>query len=151
MLLIEKKHGVFFTAAILCVMSCFAVRLSLFAMDAASSKSKLTSLLAERRETLKTRVEMIEKLVGIARSTPEALLTARDDLFNAELEMATNHNERIGVLQEKLGNAKQLELIMQQRKRDADGTEAEVLMAKADRLRIEIELLRETEQRGKSQ
>lgn len=149
MLLVKKIHGVFFAVAILFAMPCFAVLLPIFAQDSDSETSKLTSLFEERRETLKTRLEMVEQLVGVARSTPEALLAARDDLYNAEVEMATNSKDRISALQRKLENAKQRESIMEQRKRKAVGTEVEVLMAKSDRLGIEIQLLRETEQQDK--
>ncbi|MFO0924688.1 MAG: hypothetical protein U0905_19640 [Pirellulales bacterium] len=113
------------------------------------SKSKLASLLEERRATLKTRVEMIEKLVGVTRSTQEALIAAREDLINAEIEMATNGNERMAAWQRKIENARQLETVMEQRKHEGRGTEADVLMAKAARLAAEIELQRESDLRVK--
>ena len=150
MLTIKTKQGVFFTIAILFVASYFTVRFPLFGQDSDSAKSKLTSLLEERRDVLKARVEMLERLAAIARSTPEALIAARDDLLAAEYELATGSDQRIGVLQQKLENARQLESVMQQRKRDAKGTEVEVLTAKAGRLGVEIELLKEKDKRGKS-
>lgn len=136
----KMKTGFFFVVTVLAVILCVVTRYPLFAQESVSSKSKVASLLRERRDTLKARVEIIEKLVGIVRSTPEALIAAREDLCNAEIEMATSKSERLAALQRKLENAKQLEAVMELRKQEARGTEAEILMAKAARLGVEVEL-----------
>jgi hypothetical protein len=163
MLTVKTKQGIFFAVAILCAASCFTVRFPALAQDSNSTRflvlahdpdattSKLTSLLEERRDLLKQRVEAVANLVGIARSTHEALIAARYDLLEAEFELAVDSNQRIAVLQRKLDNAEQFESLMRKRKEDAKGTEVEVLAAKAGRLGVEIELLRETERKGTSQ
>lgn len=151
MLTIKSQHVVLFAIAMLCVGSCFSMHFPAFGEDTDSTPSKLTSLLQERRDVLKTRVEMVEHLTKIAVSAPEALVAARHDLLDAEYELATSSQQRIGVLQQKLENAKQFEAIMQQRKLAAKGTEADVLLAKARRLGVEINLLKEQETQGKSQ
>jgi hypothetical protein len=145
MLTMKTKQGLFFVVALLCVVSCCIVRVPLLGQDADSAKSKLTSLLEERRDVLKARVEMVEKLASMAKSTPEELIAARDDLFDAEYELATGSEQRIAALQQKLENARQLEAVMRERKNDAKGTEIEVLMAKAGRIGVEVKLLRETD------
>lgn len=150
MLTIRSKQSVFFAVAILGIATCCAVRMSVLGEDSDSAKSKVTSLREERREVLKVRAETVEKLVGIAMSTPEELIAAREDLLDAELELATSSEQRIGVLQRKLENAKQLEAVMTAKKQAGKGTEAEVLLAKAHRLGVEIELAKEQEPRKKS-
>lgn len=134
--------GVFVTIAMLCFASCFALRIPGFWQDTDSAGSKLTSLREERRDVLKTRVEMIEALFKITKQPYEAVLAARDDLLDAEYELATNRAQRIAVVRQKLVNAKEYEAVMEQRKRDASASQAEVLMATARCLGVEIELLR---------
>ncbi len=114
-----------------------------FGQDNKSSETTLASLIEQRRDVLAQRVEVLEALVGSARGTPEDLIAARDDLLAAEYESATSKAQRIDVLQRKLANAKQYELVMEQRKNDARGSQADVLMATARRLGVKIELLRE--------
>jgi hypothetical protein len=146
---IKSKPFVVFAIAMVCVVACFVARFPALGQDSDSAKSKLTSLLEERRDVLKTRVDMMERLAKIARSTPEEVIAARDGLYDAEYELATNSEQRLNVLQQKLENAKQLELVMQQHKRDAKANETHVLSAKASRLGIEIKILREQENQGK--
>lgn len=139
--MITRNAVFFFAVAVLFGTVSFAARYSLSAQE--SKKSKVTVLLEERREALKTRLEVIEKLVSVNKSTPEALIAAREDLLNAEIEMATNTSGRVAALEQKVENARRLEEVMQQRKHEAKATEAEVLLAKAARLGVEVELLRE--------
>lgn len=141
----QRKLSILVMLSIICAMPCMAFFVPLFAQDSDTVQSKLRALLEERRETLKTRVELIEKHVAMAGSSPESLIAARGDLLDAELELAITSHDRIAVLRRKLDNAKQLESLMQERKLAAKATEAGVLMAKADRLRVEIDLLREME------
>ncbi len=138
-------QSVICAVAILCVASCFTMRFPVFGQDTNSTRTRLTSLLEERRDVLKTRVEALEALFKIARSPREAVTSARNDLLDAEYELATNRAQRIDVLQQKLANAKEYESLMEQQNRDARVTQADVLMATARRLGVEIELLREQE------
>jgi hypothetical protein len=147
----KTKQGVLIAVAILCAVSCFTVRFPVLAQDSDSNKSKVNSLLEERRDALNRRVEIVGHFVDNGKSTFEALIAARYDLLEAERELAVDSDQRIAVLRRKLDNAKQLESLMQKRKEDAKGTEVEVLAAKAGRLSVEIELLRETERKGKPQ
>jgi hypothetical protein len=119
--------------------------LPVFAQDTGStSNKKVTSLLEQRRDVLKTRLAMLEALFRAGkRTTPEEVIAARDDLLDAEFEVASDRAQRVAVLQKKLTNAKQFEALMKRRKNDARATEADVLMATARRLAVEIELARE--------
>jgi hypothetical protein len=150
MLTIRSQRSAFFALAILGFATCCAVRMSAWGEGSDSAKSKLTSLREERRDVLKTRVDVIEHLVGITMKTAEELIAAREDLLDAEYELATSSEQRLGVLQRKLANAKQLEAVKATRKEAGAGTEAEVLLAKARRLGVEIELAKEEETHKKS-
>jgi hypothetical protein len=122
----------------LAVVACLWLRLPLEAQGPA--QSAVMTMQIERRDVLKTRVEVYEKLVAIARSSPEELAAARNDLFDAELDLATTADQRAAVLQQKLENAKLLEELAQARKHSGRGNEADVLLAKSNRLTIEIQI-----------
>jgi hypothetical protein len=145
MLTFTRSQAVVLAIAMLFAVACFAVRFPALGQDSDSSRTKLVSLLKERRDVLQTHVEVVEALFKIAKSTPEAVIAARDALLDAEYDMATSKDQRIEVLKRKVVIAKELESIMQQRKGDAKVTEAEVLMARAHRLEADIKLLREQE------
>lgn len=138
---IKNNYSVVFTIIVLGAVASLFSRLPVAAQGPGQSGVNVLQL--ERREVLKTRVEVYEKLVEIARSSPEELAAARNDLFDAELELATNANQRVAVLQQKLDNAKLLEELARQRKESARASEADVLLAKANRLGIEIEIGRQ--------
>lgn len=139
--------GLLIMIGVLSLTLVFARQYPTSAQDSGVSRhSKISTLLEERRDALKARVYIIEKLVEISQSTSEALVAAQADLINAEIEMATNDNERIAAIQRKVENAKQLEAIAEQRKHGGRGSEADILMAKAARLGAEIELQRAQEQ-----
>ncbi|AMV35446.1 hypothetical protein VN12_25370 [Pirellula sp. SH-Sr6A] len=150
MSMFKKKQfqGLFISSG--CVILCVAACLPLIAQSSVSSDSELTSLLAARRDALTARVEIIDKLVARSTKTTEELFAAREELLDAEIEIATTVSERIEVLERKLENAKQFELVMQQWKIAARGTDAEILKAKADRIGVEIDLVREKQKRGGS-
>jgi hypothetical protein len=141
----KSVQRVVVAVAVLCLPLCFAIPIPLFGQGADSSSTKLRSLLEQRRDVLKTRVEILDALFTSSRGSREAVTTARNDLLDAEYELATKKTQRIEVLQKKLENAKEYELLMEQRKKDARATQADVLMATALRLGIEVKLLREQE------
>ena len=139
----QRVNSVSAAVAILCVTSCFAMRFSAFGQDAGPARPKLTSLLEERRDVLKARVETLEALFKMGKSPYEAIMAARDDLFDAEYEFAAGRAQRRDVLQRRVANAQEFEAIMKQRKEMARVSEADVLQATARRLGAEIALLRE--------
>lgn len=143
MLITHRRQVVLSTLAILGFVLCMALGFPASGQNIDATSSKLMSLLEERRDVLKARVEIFDDLVSKARSAPEELIAARDDLLKAEYELAANAEQRIGVLQQQLENAKQLESVLEQRKIAARGTATDVLLAKSRRLGIEIQLLRE--------
>lgn len=138
-----KKNVRYVVITSVSIMLCIAAGLPSTAQNSVSSDSELQLLLTARREALQTRVDIVERLVARTTNTPEELFAARNDLFDAEIEVATTRIERIEALERKLDNARQIESLMQQRKEAARGTEAEVLKAKADRIGVEIDLVRE--------
>ena len=102
----KRVQSVLFAAAVLGTLACFAVRFPVIGQDAGSSKAKLNVLQEERRDALKTRVELTQELHKTAKGAWEGVIAAREDLLNAELEMATSKAERIEVLKHKVTNAK---------------------------------------------
>lgn len=135
----------FFSVALLVLVFYLTTRIRAVDQDPAANRGRLTELQQERRDVLKTRVELVEALFKNARSTYEEVIAARDDLWVAEYELATNKAQRTDIMKRRIENAREFETIMKQRKKDARATEADILLATSRRLRLEIELLQQSE------
>lgn len=135
----------FFSVALLVLVFYLTTRIQAVDQDPAANRGRLTELQQERRDVLKTRVELVEALFKNARSTYEEVTAARDDLWVAEYELATNKAQRTDIMKRRIENAREFETIMKQRKKDARATEADILLATSRRLRLEIELLQQSE------
>lgn len=132
---------------------CFALgvmsRIPAFGQDAKTATSDtnaatktVRALMEERRDVLQQRAEAFEALKNIGQSTPAEVISARNDFLDAELALASDQTQRMDVLNRKLENARQYESLMKARRASARGTMADVLMATAGCLDVEIEIAR---------
>ena len=107
--------------------------------------AKEGALMQERLEALKKVVEVQEQMrsmgVGISDNL-QALSDAQDELLAAELELCTTRQERIAALEKNLAAHQQQEKITFARYDKGSSTAAEMLTAKAGRLKAEIALER---------
>lgn len=136
--------------SMLWLLGCFAVlsiglgfmtREPAWGQKEAAVSAKRKALLEERRDVLKQRVEAVQQAFQSAQRPYQDVIAARNDLFDAELALASNKAGRIEILQQKLANAKTDEALMRDLVASAKGTTADVLMATARRLKVEVELL----------
>jgi len=104
---------------------------------------KLTNLLIERRDALRQIADWVESRHRNGNETLENLMQARNELLEAELEVAKTRTERIRIREEQVSNVRLLEDRLSHLRENGEISAAEVLVAKAARLKAEIELLRE--------
>lgn len=101
------------------------------------------ALMQERLEALKKVVEAEENLrsQGLA-DNHKALCDAHDEALAAELELCTTKSERLKALEKNLAAHQQYEKISFERFDKGSGVAADMLSAKAGRLKAEIALER---------
>lgn len=104
--------------------------------------SHLHALLTERRDVLATRAEVIAALVRLQKAGRMEWINAQDELLAAEFDLAQSSERRLEVLKSRVENLKAAEEHCAALKRQAQGTESEVLAARARRLEAEIQLER---------
>ena len=109
----------------------------------ATSEENLQSLLTERRDTLRQIVNLVESYYKQGNETLGNVIKARNDLLDAELNIANTHAERIRIRKEQVKNYRELEDGLTARHTSGEITSFEILVAKAMRLDAEIQLLRE--------
>ena len=132
---------------LLCALVAFANSANegtLLAQDAEkNARTKLDELLVERRDTLLERIKAVEEKYRAGKAGVEVVISARDDLLDSELPLVSSKQARIEVFEKRLENFRELEEVM---KRGVDSGVAEfddMLLTKAERLRAEIDLLKE--------
>lgn len=105
------------------------------------------SLLKERRDTLRQLAQDVEQCYRAGRATLDSLIRASNLLLEAELDLAKTKAERIAIYEKLVANLRQLEKAAEARHQAGapGGGVSEVLSAKADRLKAEIQLAREKE------
>ena len=110
----------------------------------ATSDKKLNSVLTERRDTLRQIVNIVESRRSQGDETIDNVIKARNELLDAELDIAKTRAERVRIREEQVKNFRNLENVLT-RRHESGGeiTNVEVLVAKAVRLEAEIALLRE--------
>lgn len=101
-------------------------------------------------ELKKERLDVFRQLLAAAKSSfehgempIEQVISAQDDLFKAELELASTKSERIELCKKRLDNLRKLESVTAQRFSSGTGKIQAKLSAKAARLQAEIDCLRE--------
>lgn len=108
-----------------------------------AADATIRELLTERRDVLAQRVELLERLHEQGAIDYERLFSARDQLLEAELELATDKSERIALLGQRVEQMRTLEELLESRFGGGQVTETAALEATAARLQAQIELMRE--------
>ena len=137
------------TIPVLCVLAT-SICIVIFSQPATSqseqnaiSDKKLNSLLAERRDTLRQIVNLVEKGHSEGSESLDNVIRARNELLDAELDIAKTNAERVRIREEQVKNFRDLENVLTQLYKNGETTNIELLEVKAVRLEAEIELLRE--------
>lgn len=118
-------------------------RAGICAQAGVSTTKQLEALLAERRDVLKQRLDAFESLEHFPQGSFESTIDARDDYLDAELELTSDKNKRVAILQQKLENAKKRETLIDTRAQGGQALKTDALKATARRLDVEIALVRE--------
>lgn len=105
--------------------------------------TKLDVLLVELRDTLLARVKALEEKHRAGKASIGMVISARTDLLDSELELVSSKEAHIDVFEKRLENLRQLEEVMKKRIAAGQAGLADMLLTKAERLRAEIDLLRE--------
>jgi hypothetical protein len=101
------------------------------------------ALMQERLEARKGEVDMQEQMMATGMTdSSKSLRDAQLEALAAELELCTTRSERIEVLKRNLAVQQKYEKLATARYQAAAGTMGDVLAAKADRLKAEIDLER---------
>jgi hypothetical protein len=101
---------------------------------------ELQTLLVEHRDTLKTIRQFVDKDINTGVVQIGDMINANKAYFNAELELAKSPQERIVILEEALEKQTDVESIANAKMEVGTGYRAELLIAKAARLKVEIDL-----------
>jgi hypothetical protein len=103
----------------------------------------LERLLKQRRDTLREMVAFAETQYRAGVAEQDAMFRASESLIAAELDLATDKAERIALRERRLEIMKRMEEYTGALRDVAGANNADVLAATAERLKAEIELLRE--------
>ena len=104
---------------------------------------RIDKLLVERRDTLRQLHDEVAARYLAGGTTVDSVLRAQDALLDAELDLAKKQIERIRVHEKRVKNLRELENAVKQQHSAGICTIEKVLAIKADRIRAEVELLRE--------
>ena len=125
--------------SIACVAGSFTVAQQATESD---SHAALNELLTKRRDTLKTRVEVLEQMHANGRLNLTTVLAGRDQLLDAELQLSKTKEQRLTLYQMRIENMRAIEDTVKRRYENGRSSLESVLSATAARLQAEIDLLR---------
>ncbi len=109
----------------------------------AAAVEPLVELMQERRAVLEQLVKVQSESYQRGEAGFESVVTAREDLLHAELELETRREERIKLLETFVEVAAQWEKMVMQRYRAGHVSVADVLKGRALHLKAQVDLLRE--------
>ncbi|MCA9210094.1 MAG: hypothetical protein KDA55_17170 [Planctomycetales bacterium] len=133
-------------AATLCVVSCGSVCLN-FAQDIeANNAKKILALLEERRDILRLRLQAVDAMYRNGKVAIERVISANDDLLEAELELCTTRRERVDVRRKQLDNLRALEEMVSEKYASGIDSKDNKLLATAARIGAEIAWLRQQDE-----
>lgn len=112
------------------------------ATAAEANDNRIKNLRQEKLTALQAVAEMIGIFHRNGRAPYTDLVEARVAARHAELELCETDAERVAVLEKMLTEAREFEQFHRAQKEAAQGTEVEVLKAKAARLDVEVALER---------
>jgi hypothetical protein len=104
--------------------------------------AKLKELLEERLLTAREFARLVTQRVKNNEGVPEELMEATRMVFEAELQLSKSDKERVAVLERFLVEAKKNERMAVNLSNNGQGRQSTALKAKAERLRVEIDLER---------
>ncbi len=107
------------------------------------SRAVLNELLTERRDTLAKRVVTLETKFAQGQLIIDAVIAARDQLLDAELQLVKTKKQRVAIYQKRIDNMRELEDSVKRRLDNGLATPESLLSATAARLQAEIDLVRE--------
>lgn len=135
-------------AGILCVVWCGSL-CSSFAQDNEAKHGKeIRALLAERRDTLRLRLETVDVLYRSGKVGIERVISANNDLLEAELELCSSQAEKVEVSKKRLDNLRALEKIVLEKHASGIESRDNQLLTTAARIGAEIGWLRQREGRN---
>ena len=108
-----------------------------------NSNAAIDKLLTERRDILATRVDMLAMQYASGATTLDTLVRSRDQLFDAELQLVKEKDQRVLLYQKRLDNMRELENTLKGQFNAGKCTLEATLSVTAGRLQAEIDLLRE--------
>lgn len=103
----------------------------------------LDDLLKQRRDTLQQLVKVVKEQYHQGTSDYAAVAKSTDQLIDAELELADNHQERIALLKRRVDLMESLEALTEGQFLSGQRAPSEPLQARAAVLEAKIELARE--------
>ena len=107
------------------------------------ASKQLESLLKERRDTLRQLVTFLDGRLLVGKASKESVIRASNQLLDAELDLARTKAERIAIHEKLVDNLRGLEKIIESGAHYGTRQLDDVFSAKADRLKAEVQLLRE--------
>ena len=107
------------------------------------SDASLSALLTQRRDTLEKRVEVLEYMLAQGKVEATAVFAARDQLLDAELQLAETKEQRLALHRTRIDNMRELEELIKRRHKAGQSPLEAALSTTAARLQAEIDLLRE--------
>lgn len=107
------------------------------------AKDSVADLLQERLQVLTALARLQQAAYQSGAAPLNDVLAAEGEVLSAKLELAKTKAERLEILEQIVANARQIEDITQALFAAQSGGQADVLRAKAFRLRAQADLLRE--------
>jgi outer membrane protein TolC len=132
-----------FVVAVLLIAWCADSFSSAAQNDGGDLKTKITELMTQRRDTLRERFTAVQARYNSGTMSVDAVITANDDLLDAELELASSKPERLELCKKRVENLRGLEKVLAQRHEQGSASIESKLLATAARLQAEIDCLRE--------
>lgn len=110
--------------------------------DAAKPNDNLRRLLNARCDTLQERVDALEVAFSNRKVDIDHVLRAECDLLDAKLELATQRAQRVAILEEVVTKMRRIEDVTAQLVQSGNVPSYDLMLAKAERLKAEVKLLR---------
>lgn len=110
----------------------------------AAIEEQLLELLHERHETLEKRLEILHRTHETGNVRLTDFITAQEDLLQAKLQLTTDPEERLQLLQQRVENMRLLEQRARANEESGVGTPSDTLAAMATRLQAQIDLVRDS-------
>jgi outer membrane protein TolC len=108
-----------------------------------ATNASIVELLHKRHAVLSQLAKVQTEAYRHGNASIEAVIKAHQELLGVELELAKTDDERINLFEKAIQMARDLEQIAATKYKSGNASQADVLMAEADGLKAQTELLRE--------